>query len=120
MARTGADMRTLLPEGFAELESWVADWAHATQNARWDKRLTASREALQAFYAALLPWLPSILDHVDQYPLGELPEASARLFDLALMQAEIAPNVELYQGNPRVPHSFEERRFIAVHGEHRH
>ena len=107
----------LLPEGFASLESWVADWAHATQNRRWDKRLTSSREEITAFYHALLPELERILEHVDRFPLGELPPESARLYDLAMMHAEIAPNVELYGGDPNVPYSFEERRFIAVHGD---
>ena len=106
-----------LPRGFEHLESWTEDWALATQNERWDKRLASTREELQAFYAALLPDLEAILDHVDRYPLGELPPASARLFFLALMHAEIAPNVELYGGDPAVPYSFEERRFIAVHGD---
>ena len=106
-----------LPDGFEDLENWVADWARPTQNARWDKRLASSREEITAFYEALVPRLEAILEHVDRYPLGELPEPSRRLYHLALMLAEIAPNVELYQGDPAVPHSFEERRFIAVHGE---
>ena len=72
------------------------------------------------FYQALTPWLERILIHADQFALGALPESAARVFDLALMVAEIAPNVELYKSDPHVPHSFEERRFIAVHGEHRH
>ena len=109
-----------LPEGFAELETWASEWALPTQNTRWDKRLASTREELFTFYNAVLPHLEPILDHVDQYPLGELPAQSARLFDLALMHAEIAPNVELYDGDPNVPHSYEEKRFIAVHGNDRH
>ena len=113
-------MAQLLPDGFAELETWASEWAKPTQNTRWDKRLASTRGNLIAFYEAVLPYLERILQHVDEYPLGELPEASARLFDLALMHAEIAPNVELYDGDPNVPHSFEEKRFIAVHGDDEH
>lgn len=113
-------MSKQLPEGFAELETWASEWALPTQNTRWDKRLASAREELITFYDAVLPHLERILDHVDQYPLSELPEQSARLFDLALMHAEIAPNVELYDGDPNVPHSYEEKRFIAVHGNDRH
>ncbi len=113
-------MARLLPEGFGELETWAVEWALPTQNTRWDKRLASTREELIAFYNAVLPHLERILDHADQYPIGELPEQSARLFDLALMHAEIAPNVELYDGDPNVPHSFAERRFIAVHGNEGH
>ena len=106
-----------LPRGFEALESWVADWAQPSQNRRWDKRLASSKQEIIGFYRALLPELERILDHVDQFPLGELPPDSARLLDLAMMHAEIAPNVELYDGDPGVPYSFEERRFIAVHGD---
>ncbi len=113
-------MANRLPEGFEALETWAVDWALATHNERWDQRLRSTREDLRAFYDAILPWLERILDHADRFPLGELPPASARLFDLALMHAEIAPNVELYQCDPHVPHSFEERRFIAAHGDDPH
>ena len=113
-------MAQLLPDGFEALETWAVDWALATQNQRQDKRLSSTSAELLAFYAALLPWLERILTHADQFPVGQLPERSARLFDLALMHAEIAPNVELYKGDPHVPHSFDEKRFIAVHGDARH
>lgn len=113
-------MAQLLPDEFAPLETWAADWAMATQNQRWDKRLDSSGAEITAFYHAILPWLERILAHADQFPLGSLPEDSARLFDLALMHAEIAPNVELYMSDPNVPHSFDEKRFIAVHGNNRH
>ncbi|NNL85920.1 MAG: hypothetical protein HKP27_09720 [Myxococcales bacterium] len=112
-------MSARLPEGFGDLEVWVSEWSLATQDERWDKRLRSSAEELQAFYHALLPYLPAILDYVDAYPLGELPETAERLFNLAMTLAEVAPNVELYGGAPDVPHSFEERRFIAAHGQRR-
>jgi hypothetical protein len=112
-------MSARLPQGFSDLEVWVAEWSLATQNGRWDKRLRSSAEELRAFYDAVLPHLPAILDDVDGYPLGQLPDAAERLFNLAMMLAEIAPNVELYGGDPDVPYSFEERRFIAAHGERR-
>ena len=106
-----------LPEGFAALETWVTGWAQPTQNRRWDRRLRSTKDELLAFYRAVSPELERILEHVDGFPLGALPEKSARLLDLAMMLAEIAPNVELYDGAPDVPHSFAERRFLAVHGD---
>lgn len=113
-------MTSLLPDEFTRIESWTADWALPTQNQRWDKRLASTATEIAEFYHAILPWLERILAHADQFPLGELPDRSANLFDLALMHAEIAPNIELYRGDPNVPHSFEERRLIAVHGDNRH
>ncbi|MFT5351447.1 MAG: hypothetical protein ACI909_001794 [Planctomycetota bacterium] len=113
-------MAQLLPEGFEHLETWAVEWAMATQNMRWDKRLKSSREDLIAFYQAIQPELERILDHADKFEIGKLPEQSARLYDMGLMVAEIAPNVELYDGDPNVPHSFDEKRFIAVNGNERH
>jgi len=40
-----------------------------------------------------------------------------RLYYMSLALAEIAPHIELYRGDPNVPHSFEEERFIAVNGQ---
>ncbi len=113
-------MSGVLPAGFEALESWVTEWAQPTENRRYDKRLRSTKEDLQGFYAALQPELVRILDYCDRYPIGELPEDAARLYDLAMMLAEIAPNVELYKGQPGVPHAFDERRFIARHGNQMH
>lgn len=113
-------MAQLLPEGFESLETWANEWAMSTQNTRWDKRLASTREELIAFYQAVQPHLEEILEHADKFEIGKLPEQSARLYALALMVAEIAPNVELYDGDPNVPHSFEEKCFIAVHGNDEH
>ena len=109
-----------LPQGFEALETWAPLWAMPTQNRRWEKRLASTKEEITAFYDAVLPHLERILDHADEFPIGELPERSARLYDLAMMLAEISPNVELYNGQPNIPHSYDESRFIAVHGDDRH
>ena len=53
---------------------------------------------------------------MDTFLLGELPPALARLFHLALSLAEVAPHIELYGGDPKVPYSFDEARFVADHG----
>ncbi len=105
-----------LPEEFAVLEPFVADWALDTQEARHAKRLASSRAQIKAFYDAMLPHIPRILTVVDEYPLGELPPALRPLFALSLSLAEIAPHVELYRGDPGVPHAFAEMRFVAKHG----
>lgn len=105
-----------LPKSFEALEPLVATWALATQDARQQRRIRSSRGELRAFYDAMLPRLSDILIHVDTFPLGELPPASARLFQLALSLAEVAPHIELYGGDPKVPYSFDEARFVADHG----
>ncbi|MDF3889104.1 MULTISPECIES: hypothetical protein [Cupriavidus] len=110
-------MDNSLPKGFEMLEPLVADWSLPTQNARQERRKASSRGELRYFYDNMLPKLPAILSHLDGYPLGELPAATARLFALSLSLAEVAPHIELYNGNPGVPFSFAEDRFAAEHGE---
>ncbi len=110
-------MSTSLPKGFAALEPLTEEWGLPTQNARQAKRRNSSTETLQEFYDAVVPLLPKILEHVDEFPMGELPPDSMRLFYISLALAEVAPHIELYRGDPNVPHSFEEERFIAAHGE---
>jgi hypothetical protein len=109
-------MHNDLPKGFDMLEPLVAQWSLPTQNQRQAKRISASRGELRYFYDNMLPRLPAILEHVDKFPLGQLPPASRRLFDLAQSLAEVAPHIELYGGDPNVPHSFDEARFVAEHG----
>ena len=53
----------LLPEGFEPLETWAPQWAMATQNRRWEKRLASTKDEITAFYDAALPQLDRILNH---------------------------------------------------------
>ncbi|WP_079435119.1 hypothetical protein [Zoogloea sp. LCSB751] len=108
---------TALPKSFEVLEPLVATWALPTQNARQQRRIHSSRGELRAFYEAMLPRIEDIVEYVDRYPLGQLPPDADRLFNLALSLAEVAPHIELYGGDPKVPHSFDESRFVADHGE---
>ena len=105
-----------LPKSFESLEPLVANWALPTQNGRQQRRIGSSRGELRAFYDAMLPRLEDILAYVDKFPLGELPPDADRLFCLALSLAEVAPHIELYRGDPKVPYSFDEARFVADHG----
>lgn len=111
--------QTLLPKNFQMLEPLVSRWALTTQNTRQALRISSTKGELQYFYDNMLPRLPAIMEHVDQFPLGQLPPESERLFALALTLAEIAPHIELYNGDPNVPHSFAEMRMIAEHGDYR-
>jgi hypothetical protein len=109
-------MSHTLPEGFESVAPFAGKWALPTQNERQLTRLQASPVEIRAFYDAMLPLMPAALQRVDEFPLGSLPDAIQPLFHLMLAMAEIAPHVELYRGDPKVPHSFDERRFIAEHG----
>lgn len=106
----------MLPIEFAELEPFAPIWGFDSQDERHAKRLATTRAEHRAFYDAMLPYLPRILEVVDAYPLGELPQELRCLFNLSLSLAEVAPHVELYRGDTGVPHAFQETRFVANHG----
>lgn len=110
-------MATILPKPFADLEVFVADWSLATQRERERQRSASTAGELTTLYQVLLPRLDAVLEYLNQYELGRLPADAKRLFYLSLSFAEVAPFVECYKGEPRVPNSFDESRFIAVHAD---
>lgn len=112
-------MKKNIPEEFLELALYVEDWALATHDERYEKRGAATAEELRKFYDAMLPRLEEILEKLDEYPVGKIPADVEDLFFMALSMAEISPHIELYKGDPAVPHSFQEDRMIAVEGRER-
>ena len=105
-----------LPKEFTDLDCYVEKWCLSTMNERWNARLASTPEELCNFYNSILPRMEEVLEYIDQYPIGELSGEHRNLYDMAMSLAEIAPNVELYKGNPSVPYAFEETRFISLRG----
>ncbi|HZU62240.1 MAG TPA: hypothetical protein VFF98_01045 [Novosphingobium sp.] len=105
----------ILPPGFEAL-AVHAEWALDTPDERHRARLASTPARLEAFYNGILPWLEKILEELDRFPLGALPESHHALFNLAFAVIEVAPHVELYRSSPGVPFAFEELRFVAAHG----
>jgi hypothetical protein len=98
-------MSTLLPEGFAAAEPFVADWVLADAAARMAKRQATSLADIRRFYDTMLPLGEAALGWLRGYELGDLPEQGERLLKLMLALAEVAPAVEWYNG-PRVTDGF--------------
>jgi hypothetical protein len=111
---------TRLPTAYRHLEPWAQRWALPTQNEREATRRASSGADLKAFYDALIGEVDGIIGHLNTLDLANLPPPEQRLLYLTLSLAEVAPHVELYRGDPRVPFSFEEERFIAEHGAAAH
>lgn len=110
-------MDASLPQEFSELERFMDQWALPTQSERESVRRNTTQQERQAFYDAVTPRLDAIIARLDRFPLDAMPEDARRLLHLILSLAEIAPTVELYRGSATVPYSFDETRFIAVHGD---
>jgi len=99
---------TTLPPGFEDLQRF-ADLALPTERERNARRLAGPYEQLKDLYDHVLPRLDAIFDYLN--PMGmDLPDNAARLSNLALMLAEVAPAVEFYQ-QPDVIDGFDPGRF---------
>ena len=107
----------LLPEQFSQLESLAETWALPTELQRSQRRWTATADDYRHFYKAMLPLLDQVLDYLDQYQPGAIPDPALPLYHLALAFAEAAPHNELYECSNTVPNSFDAHRFAAAHGE---
>jgi len=107
---TGAN----LPEGFADLEPFVADWVLPTSTDRTRKRNSSQMSEITAFYDTMQPRLEDVLEHLSLVPYNEtMPEDEHRLLGLALSLAEITPAVEWY-GQPGVIDGFDPERFVLT------
>jgi predicted naringenin-chalcone synthase len=91
-----------LPAGFAALEPYVDAWAHATNAARLERRMSSSMDEIEAFYNTMLPLIEAALAHLDRFPLGQLPPAEQTLYHLVLAAGEAAVSVEIYRA-PKLP-----------------
>lgn len=100
-----------LPDGFAELEKYAADWALDSEASRNAKRLASSIEELRDFYAAMLTRIEALGDHLSKFRLSDMPEAERRLYYLALSLMEVAPAIEIHNA-PDVPDAIEADRFL--------
>ncbi len=89
-------MTALLPDGFAAIEPFVADWVLPDANARMAQRQGSRIEGIRRFYDAMLPMGEAALAYLRGYELGALPPEGERLLKLMLSLAECAPAVEWY------------------------
>lgn len=85
---------SLLPASFGDLEKYVDDWCLKGQRARYAKMLSVDVVILRHFYQTMLPRIDAIVEHLNQFPLNDLPEAEQRLMDLALTFAETAHPID--------------------------
>ncbi len=101
-----------LPEAFADLNRFVADWALASETARTTRRHTAGMDAIVAFRDAILPRVDDLVAWLNQFSLDALPDDAKTAMFLLLSLAEIAPAVEFYK-QPFVIDGYDPFRFVA-------
>ncbi|HXK22939.1 MAG TPA: hypothetical protein VMS55_09720 [Myxococcota bacterium] len=94
----------LLPERFADLEPYVADWARATRKERYEIRLSKTIEELQAFYDAIAPRAEEAIAHLEALALDDLPADATRLLQLLYSMILVSYSVNVFM-QPRIPDS---------------
>ena len=83
-----------LPEGFTELEPFVADWALPTRAQRYEARLSKPYDELVAFYDAIAPRAEEAIAYLNGLDINALPDgrdqaaAAAVLDDPGLLRRQ--------------------------------
>jgi hypothetical protein len=93
-----------LPEGFAELEPYVDDWARATRAERYAMRLSTSFDELCEVYDAVAPHAERAIAHLDERDLAALSAEDTRLLQLLYSMILISYAVNIFH-QPRIPDS---------------
>lgn len=89
--------QNLLPAGFESLESFVKLWVADTAAARARCRDLNNEADRNAFYEAMQPLMPKLLEYLDSKPLAKHDDSEQRLMRLALSFGHVAMAVELHR-----------------------
>ena len=95
---------SLLPEGFAELEPWVEDWARPTRVERYETRLSKTFDELCDFYDAIAAHAEAAIAHLDELDLQVAAEDDTRLLHLLYSMILVSYAVNIFH-QPRIPDS---------------
>ena len=93
-----------LPDGFEDLEPFLALWCLKTTQERHIRRETASMDDIRRFYDAMLARAPDAIAFLDGKPFDSLADDEERLMQLLLALGHVAVAVEVH-GQPRAPHT---------------
>jgi hypothetical protein len=92
----------MLPEPFSGLETFAAGgWCLETERQRYTKRLESPMAQLLEFYDAAFPRFREMVEHLDQFPLDDLPEAERNLLYLVYSLVSVSLAVDMW-GQPQV------------------
>ena len=100
-----------LPEAFADLQPFVAEWALANERERFLKLHAVTIAQLRGFYDAMLPRLEQVLQYLNEWKIAELPEDARTLYDLAVTFAETAHPVDLKWKDVDFPDAYPWQKF---------
>lgn len=101
-----------LPEGFAALEPFVADWAIKGAHNRLQRRLDSDENERVRFFAAGKDLVPKALALLDGKPFDQFDAREQRLMDLVLSLAHVSLAVEIQRDDE--PRHAEAARFMTI------
>jgi len=107
-------METLLPEGFAEFEPFVAEWAVSTMAERLQRRVNSTPESRLAFYRGFGPRTDDALVYLNQFPLEDIPKdpQKQRLLQLTLSMVEVSLTEEVNGQEVEAQHALSNRQVL--------
>lgn len=103
---------TSLPVGFEALQPFVEFWAADSAAARARCRDVSVEAGRTAFYEAIQPMMPTVLEYLDSKPLAEHDDSEQRLMKLALSFGHVAMAVELHRDEE--PKHAKNRPFMRI------
>lgn len=97
---------------FSELREHIEAWDLPTIEARLAKRASSTLEELQRFHDAMLPRLAEIIDFLNQFPPGQIPERHQPLRNAALAMLHVDRPVNRWR-RVVLDDALDPRRFVA-------
>ena len=95
---------SILPQGFSDLEPFVADWALPTRAQRYEARLSKPFDELVRFYDAMAPRAEDAVAYLNGLDIDELPDDATRLLHLLYSMILVSYAVNVFKQN-RIPDS---------------
>jgi hypothetical protein len=86
----------MLPNEFADLEPFAPKWCLATENERWNERMSSTMADLQSLYDAVLPRVPEAMAYCDKFPLEDMPDDAVNVLRLVYSFVLVSFPVELW------------------------
>lgn len=93
-----------VPAEFAELAPFVADWAKATRQERYDTRMSRTIDDLAAFYDVIAPRAEEAITYLNGFDLEDLPEDATVLLHLMYSLVLVSYPVNVFK-QPKIPDS---------------
>jgi hypothetical protein len=93
-----------LPDGFADLDPFVADWALPTRAQRYEARLSKPYDDLVSFYDAVAPRAEEAIAHLNGLDINNLPDDAEKLLQLLYSMILVSYAVNVFKQN-RIPDS---------------